>query len=92
VVGHSELQARAQQVAELWVEQGRQRSIPGGAAVQEYKAVNARESAALAEAFVSTAFLSGQLQQLRRKGRHRSLAGLVLRAMLLTRPVWARWL
>ena len=37
---------------------GKQKSIPGGGNVEEYKAVNARESRELADAFLSYPFLN----------------------------------
>merc|ERR1712037_660851 len=58
---------------------------------QELKAVNAEESAALAQAFVSEAFLEAQLAGLKRKGRENTLAGRILRAMIVTRPVWIKF-
>ena len=58
VVPHSQLLARAQEVAEGWVQEGRTKQIPAGGTVQEYKEVNARESLELADAFLSYNFLN----------------------------------
>jgi len=90
VVPHDKLMVRAQELGEEWVMSGRERIIRGGGSVEEYKKINARESNDLAEAFVSEEFLRTQLQFLVKKGKHRSLAGLVLWSMLVTRPVWVR--
>ena len=58
MVPHSQLLARAQEVAEGWVREGRTKQIPAGGTVQEYKEVNARESLELADAFLSYNFLN----------------------------------
>merc|ERR1719516_782548 len=44
VVPHGDLMQRAQEIGEQWVREGRAKQIPGGGSVQEYKAVNAKES------------------------------------------------
>ena len=75
---------------------------------QEYKAVNAKESMDLAQAFVSDKFLRfglfffiftdcnilirTQLQFLQKKGKGWSLTGLVFRLLLKTAFVWRRFL
>lgn len=92
VIGHAELLIRAQELAESWIKEDRKRLIRGGASIEEYKKINAKESAALAEAFVSEEFLSNQFQFLKKRGKHKSAPGLVLWTMLRTRPVWARFL
>ena len=46
-----------QELGEEWVKTGREREMRGGGTVEEYKRINAAESAALAEAFVSEKFL-----------------------------------
>ena len=58
MVPHSQLLARAQEVAEGWAREGRTKQIPAGGTVQEYKEVNARESLELADAFLSYSFLN----------------------------------
>ena len=58
MVPHSQLLARAQEVAEGWAREGRTKQIPAGGTVQEYKEVNARESLELADAFLSYNFLN----------------------------------
>jgi len=92
VVPHDKLMVRAQEIGEEWVVSGRKRIIRGGGEVEEYKQINAKESNDLADAFVSEEFLSTQLEFLKKKGKHRSLAGLVLWTMLVSRPVWVKFL
>ena len=58
VVDHENLLGRAQQLGEQWVAEGKKKEIPGGGTVEEYKAVNARESLELADAFLSYNFLN----------------------------------
>merc|ERR1712130_289999 len=82
---------RAQELGEQWIREDRPRILRGGSTVEELKAVNAEESAALAQAFVSNAFLEAQLAGLKRKGRENTLAGRILRVMILTRPVWIKF-
>jgi len=82
---------RAQELGEEWVREGRPRALRGGSTVEELKSVNAKESAALAQAFVSKEFLEVQLAGLKRKGRENSMAGRILRAMILTRPAWIKF-
>lgn len=83
---HVELQGRAQAMARAWVEEGRVRTPRGGFSVAELKAVNAKESVALATAFLSPPFLIGQFQFLWSKGkRGPALMFLMLR---ITQPIW----
>ena len=58
VVEHDRLMARAQDLGEQWARQGKKKEIPAGGTVEEYKAVNARESLELADAFLSYNFLN----------------------------------
>ena len=58
VVDHESLLARAQALGEQWVAEGKKKEIPAGGTVEEYKAVNARESLELADAFLSYNFLN----------------------------------
>ena len=44
-------------MGEFWAKEGRKRCIRGGGTVEEYKKINAQESAALAQAFVSEKFI-----------------------------------
>ena len=87
VVPHEELLAEAQRVAEGWIAEGRERTLRDGATVEELKAVNARESVQLADAFLSPAFLKGQFQFLWRKNKRGP--ALMFLALLLTHPLWS---
>jgi len=79
----------ARKIVQGWIDQGEVRSFRGGE-LEELKAVNARESVELADAFLSSPFLKAQLRFLFGKKKYgpASLFG----AMLLTRPLWARLL
>ena len=57
VVPHDQLMVKAQELAEQWVAAGKVKEIPAGGSVEEYKAVNARESLELADAFLFYPFL-----------------------------------
>ena len=72
------------------VAEGRQRSFPAGAERDRLKEVNARESIALADAFLAAPFFMGQYRFLMsRKKYGPALSFLGLR---LTRPLWSRLL
>lgn len=90
VDGHDELMNEAQALARSWVEEGRQRTFKAGMTVRELRAINARESRALAYAFLGADFLRGQYKFLRSKGKLRP--ALMFKGLLLTRPIWSRWL
>jgi len=92
VLPHEELLTRAQEVGEEWARSDKKREIPGGGSVEEYKAVNARESMELAQAFVSEKFLRTQLQFLEKKGKGWSLTGVVFWLLLKTRFAWIKFL
>lgn len=79
VVPHADLVERAQALAAQWVAEGRSRSFRGGSTRDELKAVNARESVALADAFLSAPFLKGQMRFLwskKKRGPAAMFAGL----------------
>jgi len=90
VVPHTNLMTRAQEVAEEWVRQGKQKNIPGGGNVEEYKAVNARESRELADAFLSYPFLNAQHKFLKSKGKTSN--ALIFWLVKTMRPLWSRLL
>lgn len=90
VVPHDKLMPEAQRIANEWVASGATRSFRAGATVDELKAVNARESAMLADAFLSSAFLKGQLKFLWRKKKW--APAIMFLALLVSRPAWARML
>ena len=90
VVPHEDLEAEARRIAREWIKSGAQRSFRAGATRDELKAVNARESAILANAFLSAAFIKAQFKFLWRKKKWGpSITFLV---MLITRPLWSRFL
>jgi enoyl-CoA hydratase/carnithine racemase len=90
VVPHGELAAEAQRIAQGWVAAGRKRSFRGGLTREELREVNARESTALASAFLDPPFLEGQFRFLRSKGKHRQAA--MFFALWRTRPLWSKLL
>lgn len=90
VVPHDDLLAEAHSLASEWIEDGRERTFKAGMTLDELRAINARESAALADAFLGPDFLRGQYEFLWSKGKRGP--ALVFKALLVTRPVWARFL
>lgn len=90
VVPHTELLARAQNMAETWVKAGKQKEIPGGGSVQEYKDVNAKESLELADAFLSYNFLNAQYEFLKSKGKTGPARAFMMIKTL--RPIWSKLL
>ena len=87
VTAHEDLMPRAQALAESWVAEGRKRGFRAGATREGLKAINARESQALADAFLAPPFLMGQFRFLwSRKKYAPALTFLGLRA---TRPAWS---
>lgn len=87
VVPHDELGAEAGRIAREWLAAGAVRSFRAGATREELKAVNARESATLADAFLSAAFLKAQFRFLWRKKKWGPAA--MFLAMLISRPLWS---
>lgn len=90
VAPHDKLGEEAQRIALEWIASGATRSFRGGSGRDELKAVNARESVALADAFLSTPFLKAQFKFLRSKKKWGPAA--MFLAMLVSRPIWARFL
>lgn len=90
VVKHAELLTRAQQLAEIWISQGRQRTIPGNQDVSEYKNVNRKESVQVADSFLSYNFLDHQATFLRSKGKEREAR--VFWVLKTLRPFWSKLL
>lgn len=87
VVPHESLLEEAQRMAEAWIEEGHQRSYRAGASRDELKAVNARESVEVANAFLSPPFLMGQFEFLRKKKKYVPAA--LFLALRLTHPAWS---
>lgn len=90
VVPDAQLAEEAQRLAETWVREGKPRSFRAGATRDELKGINARESVALATAFLSPPFLKGQLKFLMSKKKHGP--ALMFLSLLVTRPLWSRML
>jgi len=90
VAPHEKLGEEAHRIAQEWLASGATRGFRGGSERDELKAVNARESVALADAFLSAPFIKAQFQFLWSKKKW-GPAGMFL-AMLITRPLWSRLL
>lgn len=87
-VPHETLLAEATAVAEgLIAEGGGARRHMGEADTAMLKAVNDRESQALADAFLSADFLRAQANFLSSKGK--TGPALAFKTLVLTRPLWA---
>ena len=87
---HEKLAEEAQRIAREWASSGARRSFRGGSSRDELKAVNARESIALADAFLGTPFIKGQLRFL--WSRKKWGPATMFLAMLVSRPLWSRLL
>ncbi len=90
VAPHDKLGEEAQRIAQQWIASEAKRSFRAGSKREELKAINARESVTLADAFLSTPFLKAQLRFLWSK-KKRGTAAMFL-AMLVSRPLWSRLL
>ncbi len=89
-VPHERLMDEAQRIAQDWITAGAGRSYRGGSTPDELKAVNASESIALADAFLSTPFLRHQFRFL--WGKKKWAPAAMFLALLISRPIWARLL
>jgi enoyl-CoA hydratase/carnithine racemase len=89
-VPHERLMEEAQRIAREWIETGARRSYRGGSTRKELKAVNARESIALADAFLSAPFIRHQFRFLWSKKKWGPAA--MFLSLLVSRPAWARLL
>jgi len=87
---HEQLASEARRIAFEWIANDAKRSYRGGSDRAELKSVNASESIALADAFLSAPFIRGQFRFLWRKKKWGPAA--MFLAMLLTRPFWSRLL
>ncbi|MCW8925296.1 MAG: enoyl-CoA hydratase/isomerase family protein [Xanthomonadales bacterium] len=90
LVPHDQLLEEAQRIARGWIASGATRSYRGGSTREELEAVNARESMALADAFLAAPFIKTQFRFLWSKKKWRPAA--MFLALLLSRPLWARML
>lgn len=90
VAAHDRLMDEARQIAREWVAAGATRSFRGGGGRDELKAVNASESIALADAFLNTPFLKTQFNFLWSKKKRGP--ALMFLTLLISRPIWSRFL
>lgn len=90
VVPHENLAEESRRIALEWIATGVTRSYRGGSTRDELKAVNASESVALADAFLSARFIRAQFKFLWGKKKWRPAS--MFFAMLITRPLWSRLL
>lgn len=90
VVPADQLTARAQELAESWIADGRERTFKAGATREDLKAINARESEELADAFLAPPFLMAQYRFLKSRKKYGPAATFL--ALRLTRPAWSKLL
>jgi enoyl-CoA hydratase/carnithine racemase len=90
VVPHDKLAEESRKIASEWIISGAVRSYRGGSGRDELKAVNARESVDLADAFLSPPFIKAQFSFLRSRKKWGPAA--MFLALLITRPLWSRLL
>lgn len=90
VAPHHQLMEEAHRIASEWIALAATRSFRGGSERADLKAVNASESQALADAFLSPPFIRAQFRFLRSKKKWGSAA--MFLTMLVTRPLWSRFL
>jgi len=90
VAPHDRLAEEAQRIAQEWVASGAVRSFRGGSERDELKAINASESVALADAFLSAPFIKAQFEFLWSKKKWGPAA--MFLTMLISRPLWSRLL
>lgn len=87
VVPHDALRQEAIAMATSWVEQGKARTYRGDVEPDELKQINARESQALATAFLSPPFLKGQFDFLMSRQKYGPAAMFFL--LWRTQPLWS---
>ena len=86
VVEHEKLLEVAQEVGEEWIRKGKQRKMMSGGTAEEYSKLNAQESIAVADAFLSYDFMNAQFDFLWGKGK---ISGAVLFWTFKSlRPFW----
>jgi enoyl-CoA hydratase/carnithine racemase len=90
VVPHEHLMEEANKIAIEWCTSGKERSYRGGSELEELKSVNANESQALADAFLSAPFIKAQFKFLWRKKKWGP--AIMFLTMLISRPLWSRLL
>lgn len=90
VTPHEKLIEEAEKIAGDWIASAAPRSYRGGSTRDELKGVNASESVALADAFLSTPFIKAQLRFL--WGKKKWGPATMFLTMLISRPLWSRLL
>ncbi len=90
VAPHDELMEEARRIAREWIASAATRSFRSGSGREELKAVNASESQALADAFLSPPFIRAQFRFLRSKKKWGPAA--MFLALLISRPLWSKFL
>ena len=90
VAPHNELMEEARRIAQDWIASAATRNFRGGSGREELKAVNASESQALADAFLSPPFIRAQFRFLWRKKKWGP--AVMFLTMLISRPLWSKFL
>jgi len=91
VFKHEEFMQGVQRIAESWIQSGRvDRWYQKEGLLEEYKKINAKESYALAEAFLSHKFLQAQYEFAKKKGK--SDVARTFWIIKTTRPIWSKFL
>ena len=90
VVPHEKLETESQRIGEAWIASGEPRSYRADATKQALKAVNARESVELADAFLSPPFMEGQFRFL--WSRQKRIPAAMFFFLRYTHPLWSRLL
>ena len=90
VAPHDQLREQTQRIALEWMTSDVKRSFRAGSTRDELKAINARESVELADAFLSAPFIKAQFVFL--WGKKKLGPAAMFLAMLTLRPLWSRLL
>ena len=88
VVPHEQLLDEANKIAKDWIDRGVKREFLAGSQLEELKAVNAKESLELADAFLDAAFLKEQSRFLWSKKKRGP--SVMFFSLWLLRPLWSR--
>ncbi|MDX2480939.1 MAG: enoyl-CoA hydratase/isomerase family protein [Desulfuromusa sp.] len=90
VAPHDKLLEKALRIAREWIASDATRSFRGENGREELKAVNASESQALADAFLSAPFIRAQFRFL--WSRKKWGPAVMFLTMLISRPLWSKFL
>lgn len=90
VVADEDLEEEAFKIAKSWADKGETRKFLGGSELAELLEVNAKESAALADAFLSAPFMKEQGRFLWSKKK--KVPAATFFALWAARPVWSKFL